>query len=368
MKAIVLLVLTVATGYLAGIYRSGTGMVVAVMEFLLGISMAIAVQITSRKLHIIFRGKEQRCVRGETTALSFVAENTGILPVWHFRAEVMQTGMDETKEHAKRLRYDGEINSRDRVTCQIQTTAPHCGLERFVLDKICVWDYLRFFRKKVRTNAEEILIPVFPGEAVMDIEVSDGESFFALGSNAEAVPVMGMDVQEVLQYNEYTPGDPVKNIHWKLSARSDEIWVKKLSREDERRVTVFANLYQNREMSAEEKDAYYEILQAMIKGLKRSFDSVYLYWIEPKSGGIRTHIIRSDKEMDVAFTALYEAGWAKSGSVDKDAFLREKKAKLGNRMIELDGELRIFCKDQPIRQFTTEAYGKELREGKVVIP
>ncbi|MBR1702931.1 MAG: DUF58 domain-containing protein [Lachnospiraceae bacterium] len=373
MKAFFLLILATVTLYLAGIYRSGIVMVASVIEFLLWIFMAVLAHLFSKSIKVISWGNERRFVRGERAGLVLVLENKGVIPIWHFRVRMLQhqhflRQKDRKKKRRVKLLYEGQVKSRGRERCLFETSAEHCGFESFTLERIFVWDSLKIFKRKLKTDSKERLIPVFPREYVMNIEAAEGESLLTVGNDSESIPVLGEDVQELLQYNEYVPGDNIKNIHWKLSAKSDEIWVKKFSRADERRVSLFANLLESEGMGDVAKDAFYEILQALILGLMSGFDSIDLHWMDPQTGEIQRRIIRDRDDSDEAFEALYEAGWMQKENIDEAAFTKEKRTKLGSRMIELDGSLRLFCGELLVREFTPEGYVKELEEGKVVIP
>lgn len=383
MKACILFLLTTVTLYLAGIYRSEIVMAAAIIEFLLWVIMAVLAYLLPKQLQVVSWKSEGRTVRGEKAKLVLIVENKGIIPIWYFRATILQHQhvsyqhdhgqrvqhrKDSAKQRGGKLVYEGQVKSREKERCLFEISAEHCGFECFTIDRIFVWDHLKIFRRKLKIDGRERVVPVFPREYVMQIEAAEGESLLSVGSDNEPIPVPGEDVQEILQYNAYAPGDSVKNIHWKLSARGDETWVKKFSRAEERRVSLFANLLENEGMSGAQKDAFYELLQALLLGLMSGGDSVDLYWFMSGSGELRRQIIRDRADVDEAFAALYMAGWMQREKFDEAAFIREKHMKLGDRMIELDGSLRLLCGDLLMKQYTLENYVKELEVGKVVIP
>ena len=401
MKAAFLLVLAAVTLYMAGIYRSGIVMCVAIIEFLLWIFMAVLVRILAGKCKVVSWGNAGRCVRGERAGVSLIVENKGMLPVWYFRAGILRRGGKYSGQ--AKLTYHGQVKPHERVDCRIEVVLEHCGLERFIVEKVYVWDSLRLFRRRIKANLKECIVPVFPREYVMDIEAAEGESLLAAGNDLMPMQLVGEDVQEILQYNEYMPGDSFKNIHWKLSARTDEIWVKKFSRAQEHRVTVFVNLVEPEKVEEEQEvsgnrprhgkgesagpdrkfvqksgrkgaaagdvfDVFYEILQALLLGLMAQADSVWLHWFDAATGELQGRTIRERADIDEVFLALYQSGWMSGGQVDREALAQEKTAKLGENLIEFDGALALSFGGKLVKQFTVENYVKELAEEKVVMP
>ena len=55
----------------------------------------------------------------------------------------------------------------------------------------------------------------------------------------------GDDVSQISQIRNYIPGDKLQNIHWKLSAKNEELQVKEFSKPYSDEVTLLVDLSQN---------------------------------------------------------------------------------------------------------------------------
>ena len=65
---------------------------------------------------------------------------------------------------------------------------------------------------------------------------------FVTDSDVYHADIRGDDSSEVYQVREYRPGDSVRNIHWKLTARQDEIMVRDMNKTLSCPVIICVNL------------------------------------------------------------------------------------------------------------------------------
>lgn len=109
------------------------------------------------------------------------------------------------------------------VTASYPVTSGHCGIVTISVTGICIFDLFSLFslKKPLQVVRE---IPVFPNYNVVDedfsMDYSEGYS------NLEESQSKGHDTSEVSDIREYIPGDKLQNIHWKLSAKKDNLMVK----------------------------------------------------------------------------------------------------------------------------------------------
>lgn len=214
-------------------------------------------------------------------------------------------------------------------------------------------------------------IPVFPPKNVLRVESARGETLQDFGSDQEPAPSVGNDVWEVQQYREYQAGDSVKNIHWKLSARSEELWVKEYSRGDAHRIGLFLDLAQRKPLDADGKDAFYEIFLALLMGLAEKYDSVYLHWFDWKEKRWEVRRIAEAEQYREILPRLYEAGFIPADQIDEKTYREERIVRVGTAMLQFDSELRLSfggAEELVLKQFSLQSYRHEIAEQKVVIP
>lgn len=129
------------------------------------------------------------------------------------------------------------IEQKYRFVCQIGTDytvnldTEHCGT--YVIESIKVRVYDMFglipIPKKVELKGE---IPVLPVQRMPSI-VTDANGF-----RAKILSKSNSPYSELYDIREYIQGDPIKSIHWKMSAKKDEVLVREPQEETHGRARV----------------------------------------------------------------------------------------------------------------------------------
>ncbi|MCM1046234.1 MAG: DUF58 domain-containing protein [Candidatus Gastranaerophilales bacterium] len=368
MKGALLLIVAAVTLYVAGIYRVPEGMFAAMAEILLLALMLFASRLLRRRISAVLAPASEGTQRGEALSCELRVDNRGKLPVWFWDARVC---WEQDGKKSKR-KLSGHVKGEGQERSEFAISAEHCGFVTLTLQKLIVWDYMKLSGRRVKRKGRENVcrIPVFPPRHVLQVESASEESVRKLGSSQTPLPLVGTDIREVQQYREYQEGDSVKNIHWKLSARSEELWVKEFSRSDERRVALFLDLIEENAQSADERDAFYEVLFALLLGLLEQYDRVHLFWYDWRGKAMAASQITGEAACLETFAELYGASLIPGDQVDQKAYWDEKNAQLGS-MLQLDLKLRLaYGGAAPVllKQFSFQHYREEMEGQKVVIP
>ena len=100
----------------------------------------------------------------------------------------------------------------------------HCGGRNFIINTYYQYDCLNLFCIKKRCNYE-IPITIYPKRVELDFK-EYAHQLPRVGDEVYAVNRKGDDPTEIYDIHKYQEGDQLKNIHWKLSARYQDILVK----------------------------------------------------------------------------------------------------------------------------------------------
>ncbi|MBP5655331.1 MAG: DUF58 domain-containing protein [Clostridiales bacterium] len=107
----------------------------------------------------------------------------------------------------------------DTGVLEIPLDTDHCGAYVYKLTKLQIYDLFGFFHINRRINRQyEILIK--PAPQVPDLMPN------TYGFKAKNLRKSKQPGSEIYDIRDYQTGDPVKSIHWKMSAKKDKLLVK----------------------------------------------------------------------------------------------------------------------------------------------
>jgi hypothetical protein len=150
--------------------------------------------------------------------------NRDIMPVGDVAVNVachnLRTGETENIQFSRSLRSKGKTS--DMIT----VVPDHAGRYEVFVESAVVADPLRLWHRDIGTGGR-LYLTLMPETIETDIEMTSSSSSMLEGARYVENKT-GNDPGEVRGIREYVPGDPVKNIHWKLSAKVDKLLIKEL--------------------------------------------------------------------------------------------------------------------------------------------
>jgi hypothetical protein len=152
----------------------------------------------------------------------------------------------------------------------------------------------------------------------------------------------GSDFSDVSNVREYIPGDRIRDIHWKLSAKKDELMVKERVRLSERQLVILADLEGDNEKVDEIVTYVYNFTrECILDGIP-----VKLIWWNDKISVVEEYEIYNDYDIKKGLMAMYETGKCRTieGAFD---YIR-------NVMTKLKGYIYITQKDGEIKAISVE--------------
>ena len=205
------------------------------MLYVLGmILISSVVTILSAPFSVKMTGelKHQRSLKDEKVEYKLTIKNRGI-----FFYPIVEYDFSNS-EFTKSNNPSGTFNIRpfhtDERTYTIQI--PYSGCYPVGLDKVVVSDLLGLFKRTLDIEISQPLI-VYPK--------SDDAFAVRLREDAESSPIdiksYTESYEDVIDVRQYVPADSLKHIHWKLSAKKNELLVKNYPSMASRVTTLYAD-------------------------------------------------------------------------------------------------------------------------------
>ncbi len=339
--------LLVLTFFLAGMFSYLPLLVLFAAMLLLAVFCFITSRYFRRHLSVKFVRHSQAVQENCESSCDLLFSYTGSLPAGEARVYVSAAYGKGRKRRLTVVNKVMEKAGEEMVSFPVR--APYCGLVSVTFDRLIVCDYLTLFRPQKRQR-DAMELAVFPEEKALQLELSKAEQERAIRPETQLVERKGDNSQEIRQLREYQEGDPVRNIHWNLSARMDDLWVKEFQRESDSQAYV---LLDGRGFSARrraEAGCFYELISALILGLLAHVSAVTLGFKEPGKEALELKEIGDADQCREALLVLYRNGLAQE--------LPEASGQEGIFLV--DPKLRIIRNGQVLHQFSQRTLSEEL--------
>ena len=195
--------------------------VLAVLLFYLIIAILLFL-LTGRKLKVAVHCEEET-QKNKEISLKVELENQSVIPVTRCDL-ILQMQNLLNGESVQEVLRGGVLPKRTR-TFLLSAEHAHCGVVKSAIRSARVCDPLGLFSRKLNVEIPGCECMVAPtlyhtGIRMEEMEHYDMESF------RYADAKVGTDSSETVSIREYTEGDSVRAIHWKLSAKTGEIMIK----------------------------------------------------------------------------------------------------------------------------------------------
>ncbi len=340
-KMILYVLGTAGIFYLAVLYRSKGLFVVCGAAVLLPLLFLCLLLYVKRKL------------KTELIFLSYPIEHTGDYQAgirvenptgfWLSRVQAKIEVKNTATGKSKWLKVSGRIPSED-VTELIGTIRePEFGMWQAKCKYIRCFEWTNFWFLPLREK-EQKQVMVFPAVYETNIKVGIRTRMFLSDGEQYHPQLSGDDPSETLKLREYQKGDRMNRIHWKLSAKNDNLIVAELGMPMGCNIVIFLDA-QLSAMKKEGQRTYWEVIHSITQELLEQECAFYLVWKDRKYGDMLCRkAIRKVEDLLDFWCEISPLNMVKGvdSRVYAEAFLGEMYA---TRLV-LNQELELICNDK----------------------
>ncbi len=279
--------------------------VVLVMAVILILDLLLAIYLRS-SLEISGEMSGNFIHHSEVIPITIHIHNKSFLPVSHLRIRISYSNKMGGISRKQWICTYADARAHARVTVNLASEC--CGVLRIHMEKFRAAGPFKLFAFSVKVG-HTLEIPVFPYIFPVNFEISTKIRDFIGESDTYSKSKSGDDPSEVFDVRSFRQGDRISRIHWKLTARADEIMVKEFSRPVGYPVVLFFNFSQPsreglskaqvRRQEAEILRAMTDVIEAglsMSAGLARAQCWHYIAWCR-EDMTIERHAIESEEDV-----------------------------------------------------------------------
>ena len=210
--AVVIAVVCAPAVFLNTVY----GYLPALLLLLLLIASAVSLLVVSRNLSVETDCADVQCERGESVDIGLKLVNHSILCCPKATAHLYISDLFGKNDSTRTVHFT--ISGKETVDFSFGMEMTHVGCYSIGLDHVEVWDLLGVFHRKVPVSGR-FTATVTPHRRAMDSLQFSEEAAVESSAETKISVIGGTDYTGV---RAYALGDPMKQIHWKLSAHTRE--------------------------------------------------------------------------------------------------------------------------------------------------
>lgn len=275
-------------GFMLWYFRGYLNFVIAAAMLVFLLYAVLSVHIVKRYLSFSIEVPSEYMKKDMAFTVKLKLENRCILPLVNCRI-CLRTGNVFIGQAAQNDLVV-PVRPRGAVVVEYPLRSAYVGKVEITAEKLVLEDLL-FFHSVTAAVSDTKSVYVIP-DGNTDEEFS--LNAFERGMNeVEESKLKGSDFSDVSQVREYVPGDAMKNIHWKLSAKKDVLMVKERLQMSSRKLLVVLSLEREPEEAA---DGTIERLYAFGCFMIQNRVPVTLFWWSEKFGEMRQETAESAEE------------------------------------------------------------------------
>ncbi len=235
-----LLVLALICGIAIAYLQKGPVYVLSVLLLAPVISVIVSFILSFFVRGHLLRGNYSASLPNKPTTFQIRLYNRAPLSIT--KVECLLIASYLTSGRSEKIRVAATLKAGEPFDIRIPVMFRYCGLAQVRLKKIYVYDWLGLFKWPRKVNQTQSLV-VLPEYTLMPIKNRNSIWHDITNSSRFHSTLIGEDPSEIVSFHTMQPGDKLQRVHWKLSAKSDDLMVKDFGMPLCSRVCLYVDMY-----------------------------------------------------------------------------------------------------------------------------
>ena len=259
---------------------------------------------------------EDSDVVSEKPVMKLTLENPGIVPVALTELELSCENLRTGETDSTTIQLTPGPKSRKEIDFEVQSG--HAGRYRVSVSNAVIMDPLMLWSKEVACEGIKY-ITVMP--ELFDVQMSYASDAALLENDRSADSRRGEDPGDVRGIRDYVAGDPVRNIHWKLSEKVDKLLIKELGTPISDQFLVILGNSGDKSSDPEALEAIASVFASLIETLRLDNASLTIAWSDALTGQAVIKKINDEEDLKMAADEYLAAPASARGAfatIDRD--------------------------------------------------
>ncbi len=319
-------------------------------KFTMSVSISVPVEIAE---------PEKECL------VKLVTKNKGFLPMMRMKVllvtEDLCTGVRK-KAWVKLAHIPRGEGSFVRMVSFSGT-----GTYRLRPKKVRVYDFTGMFSGKKRGKAEAH-IQVMPRLHDIPVRLSQTVRNFYGEADVYDEHTPGHDNSELFSVREYRKGDRLQNIHWKLTAKQDDLMVKEHSLPKACPVVLFLGFYTKKKRRKPERMlAFLETAASLSFSMMDAACPHYVVWYDETEQDIVRHRVDTEESFFLFLRILMGIRWREPKEDMQVRYRVKYRMEPYVWALSLDEQMVLKRADEPVAKLSVKELTKSLEQTDLVL-
>lgn len=351
--------------FLSAMYEIESVRFLLLFLMILPVFLFLSLQFMKAGVKVSLNAKHDQIQKGDFWELELKIGNRSWIPVPVLRIDLgyteMQTGEKEV------IKVWGSANRHGSTSIICKREEKYCGKVQIRIDSVQVLDLLGLFSAVIKAEGQaeiKVLPTLYMTEVTTKPVMRPQESDFCEYDLSRP----GNDVSEIFQIREYQAGDTFHRIHWKLSAREDDILVKDYSYPLGYRACLYLDFF----VPAAEKNLREKLDGIIQLGMALSFSMFlnkcphFLVWCT-QDGQLERYGIRTEEHLYEAMEAIMQANIHGEQKNWVDQYRHQFVDEIPDVRLRISYKLEVIKQDVVLMRFHGDDMERELETFRLEI-
>lgn len=366
------------TFYTGMLYQSNAFILLGYGEILAGVCSICYLLYMAGKVSVRLSPASDVGEMGKVLPVDLLISNRRILPVGKLKIRIQDEYpvLGKKKTTVFHVTVPGGGSKPGETTIRLAYTARYSGRLTLRIKKAWIYDFLGIlplpiFKKRL---SGENTLSIFPQKVSIPIVVERSTRDYAQEREEQAVRGE-KPPNESWQIRQYQPGDKLRDIHWKLTAKTDDIMVNEHVSDIGCPVFVFLDygdgagkkLRGRRKNVSMEMESYLEIALSLSFSLIECECAHCLVWYDTGMQDVQRMEISSEEDVYLFFRNLENFGGSPAGLSLEDWYQEKYRGNCGNTRLTLTGSFQCLRNGEPIAQYQGKNKKQLLQEQELFV-
>ncbi|MBQ4531384.1 MAG: DUF58 domain-containing protein [Lachnospiraceae bacterium] len=283
------------------------GLMIVFLIFL-GIYDLVALEFLAKKMDISLKLPKEPMIKNNKISILMEVQN----PTIFFSGDVTLKMKIYNEFYGDSIEtfFHIPVYGKEKETIVLPIEFQYCGKIRITLEEIKILGLLGIMERKKKIQKKEDIFYVFPKkmERQENIKRQEGltEKIQRKNSNCESTN-KGSDFIEVSDIREYIPGDRMRDIHWKLSAKKELLMVKEHVNMSDTRQIILLELAEDIKEEHKIMEEVLEVTAKVMKSFLAQGMGFELFWWNERKKEICHKEVQLSKDISKVTELLLDA-------------------------------------------------------------